>query len=202
MLKRMEPSGVGAPSLWTAVAVAALLAAGLLLAFVAWLILRSRRAADLPSAPPREMDLTRLGEVGPPPGAPVLELYHVPMRLAALVLAPIGRGRHVPSAEQLPQVLAGVLPGLPRVVQAHGTRVELWPPQLSAQGFASAFFAHLRLPGNRGKATQWSAVAGRVEAEGQGFLVGMVLRAAAPNQLSQYLLETEGQWLDVIRVRG
>ncbi|MEX0713891.1 MAG: hypothetical protein WD278_16255 [Pirellulales bacterium] len=161
-----------------------------------------RRRRPLPTAPrPLDIDLAELGSGGPAAGVPALELYHVPVRVAALVLAPAGRGHDLPPTERLQDLLDAFMPGLARVLHAHHARIKFWPPQLSTQGFANALFAHLRLLGTPGKDSPWCAVAGRFEAEGRALLVGMLLCAATPNNLGHFTFERQAQWLDAVRVK-
>ena len=154
------------------------------------------RSAPTPHAAEKSLD--QLAPSGPPEMGPSLAIYHVPVRLAVLVVAPVGRGSALPSRERLPHIIDQIVPGLAAVVTAHGTRVILWPPQLSTQGFARALFTDMPLPGNRGKGTPWCAAAGRFTADGQAFLAGTILRAASANNLSQTTLERETQWLEML----
>jgi hypothetical protein len=59
----------------------------------------------------------------------------------------------------------------------------------------------LRLPGDHGKGTPWSVIAGRFEVAGQNILAGLVLCAEAPNSLGQFVIDRPGQWLDLLRVK-
>jgi hypothetical protein len=149
--------------------------------------------------PPPELDLDQLAPAGPPEAGPQLQCYNVPVRLVVVVLAPVGRGSHLPATDRLPKIIDQIVPGLQAIAAAHGPRIKLWPPQLSTQGFAHALFAELPLPGNRGKGTAWCALAGRFTADGQPFLAGLILRAAAVNNLSQTILDRETQWLEILR---
>ena len=95
------------------------------------------------------------------------------------------------------------MPGLWAVVQAHDPLVRCWPFQLGTQGFTHSFFNNLQaLPGDRGKGTPWSAVAGRFEVGDRQLLAGLICVADRPNSLSQMTVAHVGQWLDVLRVRG
>lgn len=178
-------------------AVAAAAAVVLLVVAVRWLRRRKPQGAALP---PPTIDLSRLGERGPPPGAGRLECYEIPVRLAALVLAPAGAGRMLPPREFWAALVDQIVPGLAEVVREHGTELMAWPPQLSPRGFSQQFFTSLALPGDRGKGSRWCAVAGRFEASGQPWMVGMVLCADKPNSLGEFLVEQHG-WLGVLRVR-
>ena len=177
--------------------------AALVVAIVAAVAVRRLRRSlrREPVRQDRPIDLATLGEAGPPAGGPTLSVYNIPVRVAAIVLAPLGRVSRLPGAVELSAALDEVVPGLGGVVTAHMPIVHRWPAQLSTQGFANVFFAALKLP-ERGKGSPWTAVAGRVAAGGQKIAVGLVLRAAAANSLGQVVLEREGQWLDVVRVGG
>ena len=142
----------------------------------------------------RRLPATAVPAVEPAVG-PALELYHLPMRLAAVVIAPLGRGAQPPIAAELPALVDQIIPGLAAVFQAHHPLAQVWPAQLSAQGFANTFFIQAPLPGDKGKRTPWCA------AGDQKFSAGLVLRAATNNALSQFSLERESQWIDLLRVR-
>jgi len=173
----------------------------LLLVYLVRKVLRFRaRRPETPVELP-SIDVATLGEVGPPPGPPVLEYYHLPVRLAAVFLAPVGRDHELPPREQLPQVLDAVIPGLGQLYRTHRPAIRAWPAQLSPRGFAHAFFSHARLPGESGKGTSWCSVAGVFKYEGQPMMIGLVIRTAAPTSLGQTVIEYETKWLDVLRIR-
>jgi hypothetical protein len=58
------------------------------------------------------------------------------------------------------------------------------------------------LPGDRGKGTAWCSLAGKFRAAGQVFLAGLVACAAKPNGLGQFVIQHEGQWNDVLRIKN
>jgi hypothetical protein len=146
------------------------------------------RVADLPSA-------------GPATDGPRLEFYGVPVRLAALILAPAGRNNSLPPDTELPSTVDCLIPGLTDVLAAHRPVIRAWPFQLSTQGFEHAFFNNVQLPGDRGKGTPWCSVAGRFEAGSRQFLAGLLCVADRPNSLGQVTVAHVGQWMDVLRVK-
>lgn len=168
------------------------------------LILRRlfRRPRQQPSPPVSSLDVAvaKLPAHGPPNESPRLECYGVPVRLAVLVLAPVGRSGHMPPADQLVNVVDLLLPGLVDVVSLHRPEVRFWPPQLSSQGFVHAFFHHCALPGDKGKGTPWCSVAGKFNAAGEHLLAGLVCCADRPIGLGQIAIAHEGQWNDVLRI--
>jgi hypothetical protein len=168
---------------------------------IAWRLLRRRGRVAAPLAPDLKVLLANLGQEGPPQRPPVLELYNLPVRLAAIVLAPVGRVRDLPPVEQLPALIEAIIPGLDRVAALHQPLMRRWPSQVSARGFAHLFFSNAKLPGDGGKGSPWSSVAGVFKVNGQPVMAGLVLRAAGPNSLGQTIIETEHQWLGCLRVR-
>ena len=184
---------------WLIYVVAAI--AAILASWIVWRLLRRRRGR-LPRA---EVDLTidvaSLGTAGPLPGASLLEHFSVPVRLAAIVVAPAGRARQLPPWGQLGGVFEGIVPGLAQVVVTHDTLVRRWPQQLSTSGFAHSFFRHAKLPGDGGKGTQWCSAAGVARVRGQPVMAGLLMRSELPNSLGQVIVEHESKWLDVLRVK-
>ena len=183
------------------VVVAAVIGLLLLASLVLWIV-RSRQRKP---APTPQFDLTidvgGLSPEGPPNEGPVLEFFGRPVRLVALVLAPAGRYTQLPPEPQLFRVLDDVTPGLSSIVSSHRPLFRPWPSQLSTQGFIHAFFAHVHLPGGRGKGTPWCSAAGRFDAGDQQFLAGILCAAEKPNSLGQVPITNVGQWLEVVRVK-
>jgi hypothetical protein len=178
-----------------------ILLAVLATAYVAWKILRGRSKQTVAVPPALDVQVTGLGTAGPPPGPPVLEYYHYPVRLAAIVLAPAGRTRELPPLDKLGGLVDLLVPGLAPVVALHQPLVRRWPPQLSVRGFAHSFFVHARLPGQGGKGTPWCSVAGVFRVDNQPVMAGLVLRAASNVHLGQQIVDNEGKWQDVLRVK-
>ena len=183
---------------WLPVAIAAAIA--IVFLFVVWKILAGRKRKAPPPAVDLKIDVMALGTDAPPAGGPVLEFYNVPVRLAAIVVAPAGRVRPLPG--ELDDVFDAILPGLAQVVATHKPVVCRWPPQLSAKGFAHMFFQHVRLPGEGGKGTPWSSAAGLVKIEGQPLMAGMVLRTESTSSHGQEIIDAEEKWLSILRAKG
>jgi len=178
-----------------------LVAATVVLLWFLWRLLGRRKgpAASLP--PNLNVEVAALANQGPPEGPPVLEFYNMPVRLAAVVLAPVGRVRELPPDDELTLLIDAIVPGLDKVVMRHQPLIRRWPNQVSSRGFAHLFFNHARLPGSGGKGTPWSSVAGVFKVQSQPVMVGLVLRAAQPNSLGQTIVDSEHQWLGCLRVR-
>ncbi|MBN2583121.1 MAG: hypothetical protein JXL80_08635 [Planctomycetes bacterium] len=186
----------------TGAALAAVILAAivLVLVLIVWRVLSGRRRGEPERRLDLNIDVMALGTHDAPIGGPVLEFYNVPVRLAAVVVAPAGRVRPLPDA--LDDVFDAIVPGMARVVAIHRPVVRRWPPQLSAKGFAHMFFQHVRLPGEGGKGTPWSSAAGLLKIEGQPLMAGLVLRTESPSSHGQEIVQKEEQWLSMLRVKG
>lgn len=183
---------------------AALVVACSTLLWLAWRYWARRRIVEVPEAQLPPINLAALGETGPRTTGAVLHLYHVPVRLALAVISPVGRARlDAPEIDReafFAHLLEQLVPRLGDVVEADHPDFIVWPPQLSSRGFATALFARLALPGRHGKGSPWSAVSGRFEHGDVSLLVGLVLRAAGANNLGEFTLARETQWLEALAV--
>jgi hypothetical protein len=175
--------------------------AGLLVLVVLRRLLRRRSSLVPPAVPQLTVDVSSLGDAGPRCEPPAVEFFHMPVRLAAVVLAPPGRLGEIPPPTSLGGWFDALVPGLDRVVALDEPLVRRWPSQLSVRGFACVFFANVRLPGDCGKGTPWSSAAGAVKFRGKTLMIGLVFRAAAPNSLGQVILDSEEKWLGCLQVR-
>jgi hypothetical protein len=190
------------PYWWAILGSLALLAVLILLAVVRGLF----RALFGKRQAPSEDWARRLGEdlsTYPPPapfvGKRRLTVYHIPVRLQLAVLAPAGTEAEV-DVSQVALLLDRVVPGLGNLAAEDHTRVRLWPPQLSQQGFATAFFRLTRTPQAEGRPSRWVLVAGRSLSSQPPYLLGLALLADEPNTLGRIPLEPH-QWLDVLRLK-
>lgn len=165
------------------------------------LMLRRGKRAPATEAETLAINLTALPTAGPAATGPRLEMYNVPVRLAVLVLAPVGRAGHIPPNEQLPDIVDALVPNLMEVLTAHQPEFRRWPPQLSSQGFTQVFFNNVPLPGDGGKGTPYCGAAGRFDTPSGPFLAGLVCIAEKPNALGQVTITQQGQWLDILRVK-
>ena len=143
-----------------------------------------------------------LSDYPPPAGAPGkqrLTVYHVPVRIRLVVLAPAGKELEI-EASQAEDLLNRVIPGLGGVAAHDRPRIRVWPPQLSQQGFATAFFRHTITGTKEGQPSPWILVAGRSQFTQPTVLLGLALWAEEPNNLGRLSLEPH-QWLDVLRIK-
>lgn len=148
------------------------------------------------------IDVGQLASEGSPSRGPQLEFYGTPVRLAVLVLAPLGREGELPATQDLGELLNELVPELKLVIDAQTPIFRRWPAQLSAHGFVSLFAKNVRLPGDRGRGTPWVSVAGKFVATKAQYLVGMVLCGGQPNSYTAKAIEHPGDWATMLRVRS
>lgn len=196
-----EYVAIGPPSAAAMAVALVLLAVGiLLLALLLPWWFRRRKRVVIAVAPPLQVNVSALPAEGPPAAGPALRIYNVPVRLAMLVLAPVGRNATAPSTAQVGEIIDQVVPGLAAIAESHESTIKIWPAQLSSQGFLHQFSVNVGLPGDGGKGTPWCSVCGRFDASGTSYLAGLLLCAAKMNSLGQFLVERETQWPDMLRV--
>ncbi len=169
---------------------------------IAWWVFRPRPEPIRVKPVVPSFDLTSLDVAAVPASAPRLEYYGCPVRLVMLVLAPVGRDGEIPDKDQLPELLEHIVPLFVQVVGTHEPEVQFWPAQVSTAGFSNAFFGSVAMPGDRGKGTPWCGLAGRFDAFGKHYLAGLVCYGDDARGLGQLVIEQEGLWRDVLRVKA
>lgn len=170
--------------------------------FVLRKILKWRRRRSTIVEPDLTIDVSSLDCAGPPAEGPILEFHNIPVRLAVLVLAPVGRGHELPPSEEISAVVEMVLPGLSRIVETHRPLYRRWPAQLSWRAFTHTFFAHVKLPGDDGRGTPWSSVAGLVKTSEGSVMAGLVVRSEQATGLGHETIEEEGEWLRILQIKS
>jgi hypothetical protein len=192
----------GDPSTWLESPIVWIALAAIVVLLIVWSVLSWRKPRqEVARRGTQHIDLAELGTTGPPETGPILEVYHVPVRLALIVVAPRGRGRQLAVGENAAKTLDQIAHGLGAVSASHKPLLRLWPPQLSSEGFSSAFFGALKLPSEHGQGTPWIALSGPCIINGQKMLVGMALCAGEENNLSQAVLSNEFAWKDALRIK-
>ncbi|MBI3463645.1 MAG: hypothetical protein HY000_11395 [Planctomycetes bacterium] len=131
-----------------------------------------------------------------------LSVYHMPAHIGLVVIAPLGRDAHSPTLAEVSSLLDQIVPGLAEVVAHDQPTVRVWPRQLSARGFSHSLARHVQLPGEHGRGSPWCLVTGRASLEDKPFGIGMALSTSTPNSLTLIVLESDHQWLDVLRIKG
>src|SRR5262249_44477449 len=108
-----------------------------------------------------------------------LRVMNQPVRLRLVVVAPLGK-RPVGKVDS---VLEQVLRRLGEVSIDDKPRIRVWPPQLSAKGFAPTFFRLTRKPEPDGKPSRWVLLAGPARAGAVPVLLGLACTTDAPNKM-------------------
>jgi hypothetical protein len=134
------------------------------------------------------------------PGDRLLTLYHLPVRLRLVVVAPLGTETSV-DGTAIPQLLDRIVPGLGAFAVLEQARIRVWPPQLSQQGFTVAFHRRTRRPEPQNQPSHWMLASGRANVGGQAVLLGVGLWTDEPTTIGRVSLDMY-QWLDVLRIKN
>jgi len=180
---------------------------GLLVLLLLWTVLKrlvktlfGRRSSAVPGTDDElRIDLSECPLPIRPPTDRRLAIYHLPVRLRFVVVAPAGTELQV-DATQVEKLLDLVVPGLGAMAIYDRPRIRVWPGQLSHHGFAATFNRLAKKDEPEGVPSRWVLVAGRAQIGKQSLLLGLGLWADQPNALGRVTLEPH-QWLDVIRIR-
>lgn len=147
---------------------------------------------------PEEGLMEKLSTLPPPPTgarAARLKVMNLPGRLRLVVVAPSGK-RTVGNVEA---ALEEVFNGLGEVAAEDKPRVRIWPPQLSAQGFAPTFFRNTQRPDADGKPSRWVLLAGPARAGGVPVLLGLAVLVDKPTTMGLVTM-TETKWGEMLSV--
>ena len=138
-----------------------------------------------------KFDVAALGDLGLPTGPPVLEFYNLPVRLAAVVLAPVGPGRRIAAGQiNSRRCSMRLVPGLDKVVALHRPLLAPLAQPSQFAGFRPRLLQQRSAARRGGKGTPWSSVAGVFKLAGQPVMAGLVVRAPAAQQLRANDLST------------
>jgi len=163
------------------------------------LLFRRARGAAADWDAPLRIDLAECPLPVAAPGPFRLHIYHLPVRLRLVVVAPVGTEAFV-DAITVEKLLDRILPGLRELTERDRPRIRVWPAQMSQQGFGAAFHRRTRQTRTRRRALAWILAAGKARAGTQTVMLGLGLWADEPCTLDRLTLEPH-QWLDVLRIR-
>ena len=144
--------------------------------------------------------LKGLGESYTEEGPRQITVKGTPARLRLVVLSLGSRNAGDLTPEMTDRVLDWIKPGLAEVTSGDYPRVRVWPPFYSADGFASAFAANVRIPEPKGERSRWVLVAGSVRMGRAVIQVGLGLYADEESTLRNVRVRGE-RWLDVLGVQ-
>jgi hypothetical protein len=144
------------------------------------------------------VDVTQLAPTIDLKAYPRLEWMGSPAHLTLLVVAFQGTGRGSSQDAPIRALLDRALPGIGSILDAHGTEIRVWDPQVSRRGFEQLFFHVIPLPGDHGRGTPWCSLVTRAEYKDRPLLLGMVLFAPQAPNVTQMSYEHESKlWQDM-----
>jgi hypothetical protein len=142
-----------------------------------------------------------LAEYPPPPPATGrrLTVNGTPVRVRLVVIAPAGKQHAALTPDDVPEVLDDVFRGLGGYVAADKPRVRVWPPQLSAAGFAPTFHRLVSSPDAGKKSSRWVKLAGPARTGKRPILLGLAVLADEPVKLGDVQVETT-EWGELLHI--
>lgn len=198
-LKKMLPEGMAGTldSIWLFIVAGV----GVLVLLILWLLVRKlfARKEKHPTEIERVEKLAEYPDLPPSKGDRRLVVEGVPVRLRLVVVAPAGGASHV-DRDNIDQLLDKVLPGLGDITASDRPRVQVWPLQLSYEGFANTFHRGTLLPEGEDQPSRWALLAGRAMVGRNQFLLGLGVQAVKANTIGRKTLKSH-DWSTLLRVR-
>jgi hypothetical protein len=138
----------------------------------------------------------------PPGSAGVRRLVveGVPARIRLVVLAPHGMGSTIDESAA-EEILNNVIWGLGSIAGQDKPRIVVWPPQLSAHGFAAVFHRLTRKPEPDGQPSRWVLVGGPTPPRPRPILLGLGLWTDEPTTIGRLSMQAN-QWVSSIHIQS
>ncbi len=146
-----------------------------------------------------EEKLTEYPELKRASGDRQLRAEGVPVRLRLIVVAPAGTASEI-DVDELPDLLDQIVLGLGEIYKNDKPRVQVWPTQISYQGFGTHFHRNMLTGAEEGEMTRWVLVAGRVKVGKKQIMLGVALQSIKPNTLGRRTVDSH-EWASILRVR-
>jgi len=144
-------------------------------------------------------NLSEYPRLPPSTGDRRLLVEGVPVRLRLVVAAPAGVATKI-NSEAIVKLLDSVLPGLGDIAAHDRPRINIWPAQLSYEGFAHTFHRNTVPPEGEDQPSPWVTLAGQAMIGKHQVLLGLALQAIKPNTIGRKTLKAH-EWSSVLRVR-
>jgi hypothetical protein len=123
----------------------------------------------------------------------------VPVRLRLVIAAPAGIATRI-NPDAIIKLLDSVLPGLGDIAAHDKPRINIWPAQLSYEGFAHTFHRNTVPPEGDNQPSRWVMLAGQAMIGKHQVLLGLGLQAIRENTIGRQTLKSH-DWAGVLRVR-
>jgi hypothetical protein len=169
--------------------------AGLLFAALVLLRIAASRKREHPDL--EEALRENLAEYPPPPPSTGrrFQVNGTAARLRLVVVAPPGKHHDPITPDDIPALLDEIVRGLGTRVATDKPRVKVWPPQLSAAGFAPTFHRLVTAPDT----SRWVKLAGPARTGQRPVLLGLAVQVDEPSRLGDLVVETT-EWAELVEV--
>lgn len=163
-------------------------------------VLVTGRAPTGPRFPePLEIDLSACPAPSASAGNRRIVVEGLPARVRLVVLAPLGTVSVVEEG-QTEEILNNVIWGLGSVAIHDRPQVVVWPPQLSAHGFAAVFHRLTRKQEPDGQPSRWVLLGGPTPPRPRPVLLGLGLWTDEPTTIGRLPMQPS-QWFNSLHIQ-
>jgi len=127
-----------------------------------------------------------------------LLLEGVPVGLRLVVVAPLGMNATV-DEERVDELLNLVVWGLGSLARQEKAQIKIWPPQLSAHGFAAVFHRMVHRPEAEGEPSNWILLAGHTPPRPRPSLIGLACWTEDKTTIGRVILQPN-EWTNWLRI--
>jgi hypothetical protein len=127
-----------------------------------------------------------------------LVLEGVPVGLRLVVVAPLGMNAVV-DEEHLDELLNLAVWGLGSLARQEKAQIKIWPPQLSAHGFAAVFHRMVHRPEAEGEASNWILLAGHTTPRPRPALIGLACWTEEKTTIGRVNVQPN-EWTNWLRI--
>src|SRR5262249_36301579 len=127
-----------------------------------------------------------------------LLLEGVPVGLRLVVVAPLGMNATI-QEEHVDDLLNLAVWGLGLLTRQEKAQIKIWPPQLSAHGFAAVFHRMVHRPEAEGEPSNWILLAGHTPPRPRPNLIGLACWTEEKTTIGRVVLQPN-EWTNWLRI--
>jgi hypothetical protein len=127
-----------------------------------------------------------------------LLLEGVPVQLRLVVVAPLGLNATIEEGH-VDELLNLAVWGLGSLARQEKAQTKIWPPQLSAHGFAAVFHRMVHRPEAEGEPSNWILLAGHTPPRPRPSLIGLACWTEEKTTIGRVILQPN-EWTNWLRI--
>jgi hypothetical protein len=127
-----------------------------------------------------------------------LLLEGVPVGLRLVVVAPLGMNATI-DEQHVDELLNLAVWGLGSLARQEEAQIKIWPPQLSAHGFAAVFHRMVHRPEAEGEPSNWILLAGHTPPRPRPSLIGLACWTEEKTTIGRVVVQPN-EWTNWLRI--